>query len=140
MPALKLTYKPEGVEPRTWTIDPERDIRASEYIAVQKVSGVRGVEALMEGIAATDMLAIKALLWLLLKRDMSTLSWDSLDFTLGEIEFDSDEDPGELRRRLEAMEAQGTLSEAGRRALDSLILQGIDAAVLPEDVPAGPKA
>lgn len=139
---FRVTYKPEGIEPKVWTVDPTRDVKASEYIAVQKVSGLRGVEEFMEGLSVADMVAIKALLWLLLKREMSTLSWDTLDFTLDEIEIEDDMDPGELRRRLEALEAQGNLSDAGRYALDRLILQGIEAAVLDEDVeaPVGPKA
>jgi hypothetical protein len=140
--AIKVTYKPEGVEPKVWTVDLKRDVRASEYIAMQKVSGLSGMEALGEGLNCSDVIAIKALLWLLLKRDMSTLSWDSLDFTLAEVDIDTDEEPGELRRKLEALEAQGNLSDAGRRALDRLILSGVPAAVLPEDeqVAAGPKA
>lgn len=140
--AIKVTYKPEGIDPKMWVIDLQRDVRASEYIAMQKVSGLRGLEALSEGLTCMDMVAVKALLWLLLKREMSTLSWDSLDFTLNEIELDSDEEPGELRRKLEALEAQGTLSDAGRRALDQLILQGVEAATLDADeqVAAGPKA
>lgn len=139
---LKVTYKPEGVEPKVWRIDPKRDVKASEYIAVQKVSGIRGVEPLMEGLAVTDMLATKALLWLLLKREMSTLSWDMLDFTLEEIEISDDMDPSEVRRRLEALEAQGILTDAGRRELDRLILQGVEAATLDADVEvtAAPKA
>jgi hypothetical protein len=140
--AIKVTYKPEGVEPRMWTVDLKRDVRASEYIAMQKVSGLSGMEALGEGLSCSDVVAIKALLWLLLKRDMSTLSWDSLDFTLAEIDIDTDDEPGELRRKLELLEARGDLSDAGRRALDRLILDGVEAAVLPdeEQVGAGPKA
>jgi hypothetical protein len=100
------------------------------------------MEALGEGLNCSDVIAIKALLWLLLKRDMSTLSWDSLDFTLAEVDIDTDDEPGELRRKLELLEARGDLSDAGRRALDRLILSGVPAAVLPEDeqVTAAPKA
>ena len=60
---IKVTYKPEGVEPKVWRVDPSRDIKASEYIAMQKVSGLHGMEDLSEGLARTDVLAIKALLW-----------------------------------------------------------------------------
>lgn len=132
---IKVTYKPEGVEPKVWRVDPSRDIKASEYIAMQKVSGLRGMEDLSEGLARTDVLAIKALLWLLLKREMSTLSWDLLDFTLDEVDIDSDMEPGEVLRRLEALEAQGTLSEAGEAALKRLREQGVEAAPVSEEDP-----
>ena len=132
---IKVTYKPEGVEPKVWRVDPSRDIKASEYIAMQKVSGLRGMEDLSEGLARTDVLAIKALLWLLLKREMSTLSWDLLDFTLNEVDLDSDMEPGEVLRRLEALEAQGTLSEAGEAALKRLREQGVEAAPVGEEDP-----
>ena len=133
--AIRFTYKPEGADVRTWTVDPLRGIRASEYIALQKASGIRGVQDLMEGLAATDMLAIKGLLWLLLKRTMATLSWDSLDFTLDEIEIDSDEEPGEMLRKLEALEAQDTLNEVGETALRRLREQGVVAAPAGEEDP-----
>lgn len=133
--AIKVTYKPEGVEPKVWRVDPSRDIKASEYIAMQKVSGLRGMEDLSEGLARADVLAIKALLWLLLKREMSTLSWDLLDFTLDEVDLDSDMEPGEVLRRLEALEAQGTLSEAGEAALKRLREQGVEAAPVSEEDP-----
>lgn len=132
---IKVTYKPEGVEPKVWRVDPSRDIKASEYIAMQKVSGLRGMEDLSEGLARADVLAIKALLWLLLKREMSTLSWDLLDFTLDEVDIDSDMEPGEVLRRLEALEAQGTLSEAGEAALKRLREQGVEAAPVSEEDP-----
>jgi hypothetical protein len=132
---IKVTYKPEGVEPKVWRVDPSRDIKASEYIAMQKVSGLRGMEDLSEGLARTDVLALKALLWLLLKREMSTLSWDLLDFTLDEVDLDSDMEPGEALRRLEALEAQGTLSEAGEAALKRLREQGVEAAPVGEEDP-----
>lgn len=133
--AIKVTYKPEGVEPKVWRVDPSRDIKASEYIAMQKISGLRGMEDLSEGLARADVLAIKALLWLLLKREMSTLSWDLLDFTLDEVDLDSDMEPGEVLRRLEALEAQGTLSEAGEAALKRLREQGVEAAPVSEEDP-----
>lgn len=132
---IKVTYRPEGVEPKVWRVDPSRDIKASEYIAMQKVSGLRGMEDLSEGLARADVLAIKALLWLLLKREMSTLSWDLLDFTLDEVDLDSDMEPGEVLRRLEALEAQGTLSEAGEAALKRLREQGVEAAPVSEEDP-----
>lgn len=132
MSAFKFTHKPEGVEPekwRTWEVDPEK-IRASEYIAVKRASGgvIDGPLSLGEGLARVDMEVIKGLLWLLRKRDMSTLSWDSIDFTLDEIDIEqeSDETPGQLRARLEDARATGDISEAGQRKLDQLVADGVE--------------
>lgn len=129
---VKFTYSPEGVDPRVWTVDLLDDIRASEYIAMGKVSGIKGFQSLMNGITDIDPLAIKALLWLMLKRTMSTLAWDSLDFTLGEIEItDPDLTPGVLRAKLERLAAQDELNEAGKKRLAELVADGVEAQ--PED-------
>jgi len=129
---LKFTYSPEGVDPKVWTVDLLDGIRASEYIAMQQKSGIKGFQALMNGIEDIDPLAIKALLWLLLKRTMSTLSWDSLDFTLGEVEItEPDEDPAAMRAKLERMNAADQLNEAGKKRLAELVEQGVEAE--PED-------
>lgn len=127
---FKLTYKPEGVDPKVWVVDVLDGLKVSELIAVKKVSGIAGVAELMAGIMASDPEAMKALLWLMLKRELSTLSWDSLDFTMGEISIDyvnelSDE---QLAAKLVAHEQAGTLNEAGARRLAQLR----DAGVVPE--------
>lgn len=129
---LKFTYKPEGVDPRVWTVDLLDGIRASEYIAMGNVSGIKGFQELMNGIQNIEPLAIKALLWLLLKKTMSDLSWDSLDFTLGEVEVtDPDEDPPVMRAKLERLAASHSLNEAGEKRLAELVAEGVEAA--PED-------
>lgn len=124
-----FTYQPEGAEPRSWEIDPNK-IKASEYIAVKRVSGgiVDGPLTLGEGLARVDMEVIKALLWMLLKRNMSTLAWDAIDFTLEEVEVEqlTDETPGQLRARLEDARDAGVLTEAGSRRLEVLIASGVE--------------
>lgn len=129
---VKFTYSPEGIDPKVWTVDLLDDIRASEYIAMQKESGIQGFQELMNGISNIDPLAIKALLWLLLKKSMSTLSWESLDFTLGEVEItDPDEKPGVMRAKLERLAAEDALNPAGKKRLAELIAAGVEAE--PED-------
>lgn len=123
---IKFTFKPKGAEPRVWEVDLVDDVRASEYIAMQKVSGIGGYSDLLAALTKTDVLGIKALLWLLLKRDMSVVPWDTLDFTLGEVEIEDVEmDPSELRAKLEALDASGDLNEVGQAKLAELVNQGV---------------
>lgn len=128
---FRITYKPEGAQPRTWDVDVMESIKASEMIALKKASdgAVPSVGVLLNGMADLDMEAIKGLLWLLLKRDLSTVPWDGLDFTLSDIDVEplTNLTPGQLRAKLEDAKAAGDLSEAGQRHLDKLIADGVEA-------------
>lgn len=87
---MRFVYKPEGADERSWDLD-FNNMKASEWISIEKQAGLASREfaaALQKG----SLLAVKALLWVLLKRSMSTLSWDSLDFTMAEIDMVPDED------------------------------------------------
>lgn len=136
---FKFTYKPEGTSPRVWEVDLLDGLKASELIAVKKVTagGISGIPELMAGVMQNDPEAYKALLWLLLKRELSTLSWDELDFTMGEIQCDYIDDmtDEELMAKLAAQEAAGTLNPLGVRRLAELR----DAGVTPAGG-EGPKA
>lgn len=126
---FKVTYKPEGFdEPEVWVVDLLENVRASEMIAVKKVCGIASVAELLGGLMQSDLEAMKALLWMLLKRKMSTLSYDSLDFTLSEIEigYDNDDTDAQLMRKLVRREADGTLNEAGVRKLAALREAGVE--------------
>lgn len=124
---FKLTFTPTGAEPRTWEVDLVDGVKISELIAMQKVSGIEGYGPLVDGIGRTDPLAIKAVLWLMLKREMSTVPWDTLDFTLGEVQIeDVDMEPGELRAKLESMQRNGALNDLGRQKLQELLDAGVE--------------
>jgi hypothetical protein len=114
-----------------WDIDIMDGLKASEMIALKKVSGgaIAGVAPLMQGLMDLDGEAMKGLLWLLLKRELSTIPWDGLDFNFGEVTFDPLEDitPGRLRARLESQAAQGTLNALGQAKLDELVNSGVEA-------------
>lgn len=126
---FKVTYQPEGVDPMTWEVDLLDGLKVSELIAVKKASGIAGVAELMSGVMTSDPEALKALLWLLLKRNMSTLSWESLDFTYGELRIDYVDDLTDEQKlaRLERLEAEGQLNELGVRQLADLREAGVKA-------------
>lgn len=140
---FKVTYTPEGLEgdPKVWEVDVIDGLRASELIALKKVSGgsISGVGPLIAGISEMDGEAMKGILWLLLKRGMSTIPWDGLDFAVGELSIEPLEEVSDGRTlwRLRQLKAQDKLNALGRRRLDELELAGVEAE--PEDV-EDPKA
>lgn len=87
---ITFTYRPEGADERSWDLDFDT-MKASEWIAIEKQAGFTSVE-LAQALQKGSFLAIKALLWLLLKRDMSTVPWDSVEFSMSEIDIVDDED------------------------------------------------
>jgi hypothetical protein len=91
---VKFVYKPEGADVRSWDLDFDT-MKASEWISIEKQAGLASAE-FAEALQKGSLLAVKALLWVLLKRSMSTLSWDSLDFTMAEVDIlDDDETAAE---------------------------------------------
>lgn len=141
---FRITYKKEGAEPRTWDVDIMEGLKASEMIALKRVSGgsINGIHALTQGMAELDLEAVKGLLWLLMKRDLSTLAWSALDFTLSDIDIEplDESSDGQVRARLEDLQADGNLSPAGEKLLERLVADGVEAEREPEREPEDPKA
>lgn len=137
---FRITYKPEGAPERTWEVDVMSGLKASEMIALKRASdgAVPSVSVMLNGIAELDMEAIKGLLWVLLKRDLSTVPWGGLDFTLDELDVEplSNLTPGQERAKLEDAKAAGNLSPAGEKHLEKLIADGVE----PEREAPDPKA
>lgn len=128
---FRITYRPEGADPRVWEVDLLDDLRASEMIALKKASGgsISGVAPLMQGVMELDGEALKGIVWLMLKRSMSTVPWDGLDFPFGAVQIDdaSGMTPGRKRARLEELRRQGNLNAAGEQALAELVDAGVEA-------------
>lgn len=127
---FKVTYRPGGDAVKEWEVDLLDGVKVSEMIAVKKASGIAGMSEFLAGVMSLDPEALKALVWLLLKKDLATLSWEDLDFPMGAVRVDyADELTDEqLMARLARREADGTLNEAGAARLADLR----DAGVKPE--------
>lgn len=81
----------------------------------------------MEKFQAASMLAIHGLLYVLLKRNDPTLRWESVQFTLSEVDIQADdEELADARASLEAKAASEGLSDAEQAALVTLIEQGAE--------------
>jgi hypothetical protein len=87
---VRFVYRPEGADERSWDLDFET-MKASEWISIEQKAGFTAGQ-FGDAIKTGSMLAIKALLWVLMKRSMSTLAWDSLDFSMAEIDIIEDDD------------------------------------------------
>lgn len=130
---MQFTFRPEGAEPRTWSFRPER-LMSAEAEAIERQTGWTYQE-FGERLIKGSVMARRALLWVLLKREDPPLRYSQVDHPAGSMSLDYE------RAELEAIRAQlakdtdlpdGQQDEA-LRALDDMI------AAMPEDA-GGPKA
>lgn len=130
-----IIYAPEGVERRTWNLKEVR-FMSSEAEAVERATGLEWQEAKAR-VVKGSMLALRAVTWVLLKRDQPTLRYTAFDPAENEIGVDLDaEEWGVLREELAASE---DLSDAERAAalaqLDAEITGAEPADAEPDEVP-----
>jgi hypothetical protein len=79
------------VDGQVYDYDPSKLLN-TEAIALQKVTGMRVPEwskALTEG----DAYALTGLVWLLWRRNGREVSFDEVEFDIGGLELDDDEEP-----------------------------------------------
>jgi hypothetical protein len=96
---LILIYAPEGGERRTWNLKEVR-FMATEAEAVERATGVEWQEAKARVIKGS-MVALRAVVWVLVKRDEPTLRYSAFDPAEHEIGVDLDaEEWGVLREEL----------------------------------------
>jgi len=83
----KLTYSPEGADPRTWEVPLER-LLSSEAMAIERVTKMSYGEW-KQAVWKNSMTAVHALLWVLMKRESPTLKPEQLEFCEADIELDA---------------------------------------------------
>lgn len=89
---MKFSYKPEGAdEARVWDFDPNH-MKSREMIAVERLTGMTWPEWI-DACSRGSMVAVHALLYVLLKRDVPALDPDQVEFELDEIDFVVDDEP-----------------------------------------------
>jgi hypothetical protein len=122
---VKLTYTPDGSDkPQVWRYEPDK-LLSSEAIAIEKVTGWSYEEFGMH-LVQRAMLARKALLWVLLKRNEPTLRFDQIDPPVSAIELEYDLD--ELTAMRAEVEKNEDLTDAERRAALEFFDSEIDGA------------
>lgn len=118
---MRVTYQPDGADPKVWTGVRRGRIMSSEAEAMERHTG-KDFGDLWDALERDNMQSVHALLYVLLKRTIPTLKWDEVQFCLDEItmEFETDE-KARLRELIEGRLAAGeTLNEATMDYLDEL--------------------
>lgn len=117
---MQFVYKPDGVEPRKWDFAPEKLMNV-ESEAIERVTKMTYTEW-GHAVERGSVTALHALLWVLMKRSDPTLTYDAVQFSLAEVDFElSDEESAEALSAMDARVAAGEELSAQEKALyDSL--------------------
>lgn len=114
---MKITYTPEGAEPRVWDFKPGKLMNAEAEVIERHTDWTYqqfGVK-FMEG----STLAYHAVLFVMLKRSIPTLKWDDVQFCLDEVQVEFTED--ENVALMKAMRAdRADLTDDQAKALEAL--------------------
>lgn len=135
---MKVTYAPDGAEPKVWTGVKKGRLMSPEAEAIERHTGMT-LGQVFEALTDESMLALHGLLFVLLKRTIPTLKWDELVFCQDDVDLDVEADEkAEVRDALRAQLAKGqTLA-----AHEQLYLEEIEAelAAADDEVAEDPKA
>lgn len=120
---MKFTYTPEGAEPRTWNFK-ARDLMSPEATAIEKATGMDFDDAISR-FENGNIGCIRAVLWVLLKRQTPTLKLADVVFRVSEVAFEPDEEEARaLITQVESMIANGEeLTPAQQAAYDELLAE-----------------
>jgi hypothetical protein len=130
---MQFVYQPEGADPIKWDFDPTRLMNV-EVETIERHTGLT-FAAWLEAVGNSSALAIHGLLYVLLKRREPTLKWDAVQFTMGEVTFELDDDErADLVKVLEDKVSAGEANESEKAALQQFYAEGVEAA---EKVTAG---
>lgn len=116
---MKFTYTPEGAEPEVWPFKPNK-LMSPEAEAIERVTGM-SFGVWREAIFEESMLAIRALLWIMLKRQNPTLSFDDVQFCIDDVSIDlDDDDKAEAKAMLLEKATRGPLTDEEAEQLEQL--------------------
>jgi len=87
---IRLVYTPEGGSKRSWVIDLENPAWDITF-ATEKVTGWTWAEFSAK-IAGSSVIALRALLWALRKRDEPRLALESVEITFSEVTLEDPDD------------------------------------------------
>jgi hypothetical protein len=132
---LIIIYAPEGGERQTWNLKEVR-FMSSEAEAVERSTGLEWQEAKARVIKGS-MLALRAIVWVLVKRDEPALRYGQFDPAENEIGVDFDTEEwavvrDELANSPDLDDEQRALALA---QLDAEAAEAVPAAAEPDEVP-----
>jgi hypothetical protein len=115
---MKFIYKPEGVEPMEFDFAPGK-LRSPEAEAIEKVTGLY-LPAWQEAAGEGSQRALRAFLWVMLKRKQPTLKFDQVDVAADEMELVWETDEVEtVIKSVYAERAKGPLSDEQTATLET---------------------
>lgn len=127
---MQFVYKPEGAEPKKWDFDPDR-LMSPEAVAIERLTKLTFAEW-TEAVQRGSVLALHALLYVMLKREIPSLKPSEIEFSMSEVDFELDDDEtARVIAALEDQEKDGSLSPQDAATLELLRSQHAD------DAPAG---
>ncbi len=92
MAAAKLVYQPEGAEAREWAFDPD-GMRSDTLEAIEDATGWTAAEWL-DFLVRGSIKALRALLWVNLRKLEPGLDFGAVSFSATEIQFEFTEESG----------------------------------------------
>lgn len=120
-----LIYRPEGQEERRWTFQPGR-LKVADMEAIQKRTGMPYGTEFKAKLLQGDVVARRALLWLMLRRDHPITRWEEVDFYDDELTLERDRD--ELAEEIAAVEEFGGISDEDRATALAVLRQQLETA------------
>ena len=122
---MQFVYKPEGAEPKKWEFDPDR-LLSPEAVAIERLTKLTFAEW-TDAVQRGSVLALHALLYVMLKRDIPTLKPGEVEFSMSEVDFELDDDEtARVIAALEEQEASSGLSPQDAATLELLRSQNAD--------------
>lgn len=87
---MYFIYKPEGAEPKRWKFDPTK-LMSPEAEAIERLCGMTFGEW-VDAVGRTSITALHGLLYVMLKREQPTLTYDQVQFCLDDIDLELEDD------------------------------------------------
>lgn len=116
---MQFVYKPTGAPEQRWDFNPDK-LMSPEAEAIERLTGTT-FGKWVEDIKAGSMLALRAYLWVMLKRKEPTLKADQVQFSFSEVDLEPSRD--ELETAREELQAK---VDAGAAAADEVeLLAGV---------------
>jgi hypothetical protein len=121
---MQFVYKPEGADVRRWDFAPEKlmNVESEAIERVTKMTYTEWAGAVERG----SVTALHALLWVMLKRGEPTLTYEAVQFSLSEVDFElSDEESVEALAAMDARIAEGAELSTQERALHAALREAV---------------
>lgn len=113
---MLFTYTQEGAETKSWEFAPQKLMNVEAEVIERHTGMTFGQWS--DAVGNSSMLALHGLLFVMLKREIPTLKWDDVQFSLSEIAFEySEDEKAEIRGVLHAKRDKGTLTADEAEAL-----------------------